>query len=155
MGWGSSTRRGGGRKVRALLRKFVFLGFRGREPGMSWEFRRDVPDPWGCSKGLCKKSSCSFFSQGALKGTNLRGQIEPRHRFSLIFADSRRFPENEAFGKRRFRRKPLIFKGNHRKPQEPAANRRLSLRFVPLSAALFSFPIKIIFELFVRSFRAS
>ena len=26
MGWGSSTRRGGGRKVRARPRKFVFLG---------------------------------------------------------------------------------------------------------------------------------
>ena len=28
MGWGSFTHRGGGRKVRALPRKFVFLGFR-------------------------------------------------------------------------------------------------------------------------------
>ena len=27
VGWGSSTRRGGGRKVHALPRKFVFLGF--------------------------------------------------------------------------------------------------------------------------------
>ena len=26
MGWGSSTRRGGGRKVRALPQKFIFLG---------------------------------------------------------------------------------------------------------------------------------
>ena len=32
-----------------------FLGFRGREPGMLREFRRDVPDPWGCSKYLCKR----------------------------------------------------------------------------------------------------
>ena len=54
-------RRGGGRKVRALPRKFVFLGFGREEPGMSQEFRRDVPDPWGCSKSLCKKSSCAFF----------------------------------------------------------------------------------------------
>ena len=59
VGWGSSTRRGGGRKVRALPRKFVFLGFRGRESGMSQEFCRDVPDPWGCSKSLCKKSLCA------------------------------------------------------------------------------------------------
>ena len=28
---------------------------------MSREFCRDVPDPWGCSKSLCKKSSCAFF----------------------------------------------------------------------------------------------
>ena len=61
MGWGSSTRRGGGRKVRALPRKFVFLGFRREESGMSPEFCLDVPDPWGCSKSLCKKSSCAFF----------------------------------------------------------------------------------------------
>ena len=61
MGWGSSTRRGGGRKVRALPRKFVFLGFRREESGMSREFCRDVPDPWGCSKSLCKKSSGAFF----------------------------------------------------------------------------------------------
>ena len=51
MGWGSSTRRGGRRKVRALPRKFVFLG----ELGMSREFCRDVGDAWGCSKSLCKK----------------------------------------------------------------------------------------------------
>ena len=38
MGWGSSTRRGGGRKVRALPRKFVFLGFRREEFGMSRNF---------------------------------------------------------------------------------------------------------------------
>ena len=61
MGWGSSARRVGGRKVRALLRKFVFLGFRREESGMSREFCRDVPDLWGCSKSLCKKSSCAFF----------------------------------------------------------------------------------------------
>ena len=29
--------------------------------GMSREFCRDVPDPWQCSKSLCKKTSCSFF----------------------------------------------------------------------------------------------
>ena len=34
VGWGSSTRRGGGRKARALPRKFIFLGFRRREPGL-------------------------------------------------------------------------------------------------------------------------
>ena len=46
MGWGSSTRRGGDRKVRALPRKFVFLGFGREESGMSREFCRSVPDPW-------------------------------------------------------------------------------------------------------------
>ena len=41
MGLGSATQRGGGRKVRALPRKFV-------------------PDPWKCSKSLCKKVRVSF-----------------------------------------------------------------------------------------------
>ena len=60
-GWGGGTRRGGGRKVRALPRKFVFLGLLRKEPGMSWEFCRDVPDPWGRSKSLCRKGLCAFF----------------------------------------------------------------------------------------------
>ena len=54
MGWRSSTRRGGGRKVHAFPRKFVFLGLRRNESGMSREFCRDVPD-FFCSKSLCKK----------------------------------------------------------------------------------------------------
>ena len=44
-GGGLVTRRGGGRKLRARPRKFVFLGFRREESGMSREFWRDVPDP--------------------------------------------------------------------------------------------------------------
>ena len=60
VGWGSSTRRGGGRKLRARPRKFVFLGFRREESVMSREFCRDVPDPWGCSKSLCKKTPCAL-----------------------------------------------------------------------------------------------
>ena len=28
---------------------------------MSRDFCRDVPDPWGCSESLCKKSLCAFF----------------------------------------------------------------------------------------------
>ena len=40
----------------------VCLGFRWREAGMSREFCRDVPDPWGCSKSLCKKDLCAFFA---------------------------------------------------------------------------------------------
>ena len=61
MGCGSSTRRGGGREVRALPGKFVFLGFRREESGMFREFCRDVPDPWECSKSLCKKKFVRFF----------------------------------------------------------------------------------------------
>ena len=44
-------------------------------------------------------------SQAALKGTILRGQTEPKRRFSLIFADSRLLLENKAVGKRRFSQK--------------------------------------------------
>ena len=61
MGWGSSTRRGGSRQVRALPQKFVFLGFRREEFGMSREFCQDVPDPWRCSKTLCKKKFVFIF----------------------------------------------------------------------------------------------
>ena len=61
--------------------------------------------------------------QGALKGTNLRGQDADFRRFSLIFAGSRLFPENKTFENRKFRRKPQMFAGNRRKPQEPAENR--------------------------------
>ena len=60
VGWGSSTRRGGGRKVRALPRKFFFLGFRREESGMSQEFCRDVLDSWGCSKSCAKKVRAHF-----------------------------------------------------------------------------------------------
>ena len=79
VGWGSSTRRGGGRKLRARPRNFVFLGFRREESGMSREFCRDVPDPWRCSKSLCKKTSCAFFVP--YKRTIWR----PRRSFSLRF----------------------------------------------------------------------
>ena len=46
------------------------------------------------------------------------------------FADFRLFPENKAFGKRRFSQKTTDFR---RKPQEPAENRRLA--FVPLDSS--------------------
>ena len=78
-------------------------------------------------------------SQDALKGTNLRGQTEPKRRFSLILADSRLFLESKAFGQRRFPQKTTDFRrfsqktaGTRRKPQISVC----SLRFVPLSAAL-------------------
>ena len=56
-------REGGGEieKFVPSLESLPSLGFRGREAGMSREFCRDVQDPWGCSKSLCKKSSCAFF----------------------------------------------------------------------------------------------
>ena len=60
MGWGSSTRRGGGRKLRARPRNFVFLGFRREESGMSREFCRDVPDPGGVQKLRAKKLRAHF-----------------------------------------------------------------------------------------------
>ena len=53
MGWGSSTRRGGGRKVRALPRKFVLLGFRREESGMSRTLLPGYPGPCRCSESLC------------------------------------------------------------------------------------------------------
>ena len=71
MGWGSSTRRGGGRKLRARPRKFFFLGFQREESGMSREFCRDVPDPWGCSK-----------ISGPQKGPAERGHVKKRQKSS-------------------------------------------------------------------------
>ena len=62
MGWGSSTQRGGGRKLRALPRKFVFLGFRKEESGMSREFCRDVQDPcMGVFKTFVQKKFVRIF----------------------------------------------------------------------------------------------
>ena len=89
------------------------------------------------SRDICQNTLTCF--QGALKGTNLRGQTEPKRRFSQIFADSRRFLENEAFGKSRFSQETADFR---RKPQKTAGTRSkpqigvCPLRFVPLSAAL-------------------
>ena len=90
---------------------------------------------------LSTKTNGMIISQGTLKGTNLRGQTEPKRRFSLIFADSRLFIENKAFGKRIFSQKTTDFR---RKLQKTAGTRRkpqigvCPLRFVPLSAALIS-----------------
>ena len=42
------------------MKPCVFSLFRGREPGMSREFCRDVSDSWGCSKSLCKKNHVHF-----------------------------------------------------------------------------------------------
>ena len=61
-GWGRGLPlgRGGGRKVRALPRKFFLLGFGREKLGISREFCRDVPDPWGCSKSLGIKVRANF-----------------------------------------------------------------------------------------------
>ena len=61
VGWGSSARRGGDRKVRALLRKFVILGFRREESGMSREFCRDVPGPLAVFKKFVQKKFVRIF----------------------------------------------------------------------------------------------
>ena len=60
MGWGSSTRRGGGRKVRALPRKFVFLGFRREESGVSREFAGMSRISGGVQKVCAKKVRADF-----------------------------------------------------------------------------------------------
>ena len=61
VGWGSSTRRGGGRKLRARPRNFVFLGFRREESGMSREFCRDVPGPLAVFKKFVQKNFVRIF----------------------------------------------------------------------------------------------
>ena len=85
MGWGSSARRGGGRKVRALPRKFVFFGFRRDESGMSKEICRDVPDPWGCSKSLCKKKVRAHFfvPYGSHANVLTHGSLRPPSKYPI------------------------------------------------------------------------
>ena len=59
--------------------------------------------------------------QGALKGTNLRGQTEPKRTFSQIFADFCRF---SPFPRKRSIWETQIFAENRRFSQETAENRR-------------------------------
>ena len=73
--------------------------------------------------------------QGALKGTNLRGQTEPFFRLLLIFCRSGVL-ENKAFGKCRFSQKTADFRKNPQKPQIGVC----PLRFIPLSAARLPLP---------------
>ena len=49
-----------------------------------------------CGRRFCGHHFRDLYFQGALKGTNLRGQTKPKRRVSLIFADSRPFLENTA-----------------------------------------------------------
>ena len=65
MGWGSSTQRSGGRKVRALPRKLVFLGLRREEilPGRPGNFAAGMSLTTGGVQKVCaKQSSCAFFA---------------------------------------------------------------------------------------------
>ena len=71
--------------------------------------------------------------QGVLTVTNLRGQTEPKRRFSLTFAGSRLSFKTQRFGNADFRRKPQTLAGNRRKAQEPTESRRLA--FVPLGSS--------------------
>ena len=72
--------------------------------------------------------------QGALKGTNLRGQTEPKRRFSLILLILAVSWKTKHLGIGDFRRKPQKTAGTRSKPQIGVCP--LRLRFVPLSAAL-------------------
>ena len=80
-------------------------------------------------------NSLEFTALGALKGTNLRGQTQPKRRFSQIFADFCRFSPSP--GKQSIW-ETQIFAENRRFSQETAQIGVCPLRFVPLSAALFT-----------------
>ena len=60
MGWGSSTRRGGGRKVRALPRNFATLGFEERNLGCPGNFAGMSRIPGGVQKMCAKKVRAHF-----------------------------------------------------------------------------------------------
>ena len=61
MGWGSSTRRGGGRKVRALPRSVSSLGLEGRSLACPGNFARMSQTPGGVQK-VCANKVCVYFS---------------------------------------------------------------------------------------------
>ena len=61
MGWGSSMQTGRGQKVRALPRKFVFLGFEGGNLVCPGNFAGMSRTPAGVQK-LCTKKVCAYFS---------------------------------------------------------------------------------------------
>ena len=90
MGWGSSTQRGGGRKVRALPRKFVFfVGFRREESGMSRDFAKMSRTPGGVQKVCAKKVRAHFsFSMYACLGCTRRGLYSAKGRVSAFEAPS-------------------------------------------------------------------
>ena len=73
MGWGSSTRRGGGRKVRAhepSLESLSSLGFKERNLGCPGNFARMSRTPGGVQKVCAKRSSCAFCVPSLWKASN-------------------------------------------------------------------------------------
>ena len=78
MGWGSSTRRGGGQKVRARPRKFVFLGFRREESGMCREFAGMSRTPGVFKKFVLKKFVRIFRSLLSRRALTCEGGIPGR-----------------------------------------------------------------------------
>ena len=81
MGWGSSSRRGGGQKLRALPRKFVFLGFEERNLGCPGNFAGMSRTPWGVQKFVLKKFVrifCSLFL--LLPNTRLLNPVTAQNR---------------------------------------------------------------------------
>ena len=61
MGCGSSTRRGGGRKLRARPRNFVFLGFRREESGDVPGILPGCPGPLAVFKKFGQKNFVRIF----------------------------------------------------------------------------------------------
>ena len=59
------------------------LGFRREESGMSREFCRDVPDPWRCSKSLCKKNFVRIFR--SLLKTSSSVRIDSVNIWCIVF----------------------------------------------------------------------
>ena len=87
MGWGSSTRLGGGRKVCALPRKFVFLEFRREESWMSREFCWDVPDAWECSKSWFKNVRAHFSFPTSVLRVGVRLNLFAKKQHGLLIAN--------------------------------------------------------------------
>ena len=139
----------------AVFKKFVQKNFVCFFPALSESVCGCVPDftpemlnrsrgtsnPWMPATHRQGKNMDKYMDkiQGALKGTNLRGQTEPKRKFLLISADFGRFSSSpriktKHLGNADFHRKPQIFAGKRRFSREPAENRRLA--FVPLGLSL-------------------
>ena len=124
-------------RVVALLNRFLS----GRAPaccGLADQWRHGVPS-------LLHEMKWRTFSQGELKGTELRWQREPKKQ---IFAENRRFSQIHPFSWKfqhlegaGNRRKPQIFAGNRRFFAENRRKPQIGLcypRCVTFSSALFS-----------------
>ena len=87
MGWGSSTRSGDGQKVRALPRKFVFLGLEGRNLGCPGNFAGMSRTPGGVQKVRAKKFARMFLSlirseAGRVRSRRVRSGVVPKNLLS-------------------------------------------------------------------------